>query len=236
VTVDTQAYEIRLAQALPPLRDRIARAAERAGTSPDQVTIVAVTKSHPLAACTAALAAGLRDLGENRVAELADKGAALADAEVNWHLIGHIQSRKAADAAAVADWIHSVDSLKLARRLSDAARGHGRTLSVLVQVNTSGEDAKSGYSAAQAEDEVGDLLDLAGLRVRGLMTMAPYTDDEGVVRTTFRRLRELHERLLGIAGYDGTELSMGMTNDFDVAIEEGSTMIRVGTALFGERT
>ena len=229
------AYRARLETVLPPLLDRMSSAAEASGRESDSVRLVAVTKSHPLEAVEAALACGLRDLGENRVAELASKAARITG-DVRWHMIGPVQSRKAADVAAVADVVHSLDRHKLARRLSNACHETQRTLAVLLQVNTSGEASKGGYSADEVLDEVGAVLELPHLEVRGLMTMAPYTDDSGLVRATFRRLRELHEQLLGIDDYTGTELSMGMTNDFEIAIQEGSTLVRVGTALFGERT
>lgn len=215
----------------------MARAAERSGRSAAEVRIVAVSKGHPLAAVRAALEAGISDLGENRVGEFTDKAARLGDeASVRWHFIGHIQSRKTGPVAQAADLVHSVDRLKLAGRLSRDAEQAGRVLPVLVQVNTSGEDSKGGFAPAEAEDALADLLELPGLDVRGLMTMAPFTTDEAVLRSTFRRLRELNERLGTSPAYRGTELSMGMSNDFEIAVEEGSTLIRVGTALFGERT
>ena len=229
------AYQKRLEAVLPPLLDRMSAAAESSGREPTSVRLVAVTKSHPLEAVEAALACGLCDLGENRVAELASK-AARVEGGVRWHMIGPVQSRKAADVAAVADVVHSLDRHKLARRLSTACGEAQRSLAVLLQVNTSGEASKGGYSPEQLVDEVGAVLELPHLEVRGLMTMAPFTEDSGLVRATFRRLRELHEQLQGIGNYTGTELSMGMTNDFEIAIQEGSTLVRVGTALFGERT
>lgn len=234
---DLSPYPGRLARTLPELQDRVARAAERSGRSAAEVRIVAVSKGHPLAAVRAALEAGISDLGENRVGEFTDKAARLGDeASVRWHFIGHIQSRKTGPVAQAADLVHSVDRLKLAGRLSRDAEQAGRVLPVLVQVNTSGEDSKGGFAPAEAEDALADLLELPGLDVRGLMTMAPFTTDEAVLRSTFRRLRELNERLGTSPAYRGTELSMGMSNDFEIAVEEGSTLIRVGTALFGERT
>lgn len=234
---DLSPYASRLARTLPELQDRVARAAERSGRSAVDVRIVAVSKGHPLAAVRAALEAGISDLGENRVGEFTDKAAGLGDGvTVRWHFIGHIQSRKTGPVAQAADLVHSVDRLKLARRLSRDAELAGRVLPVLVQVNTSGEDSKGGFVPAEAEDAWAGLLQLPGLDVRGLMTMAPFTPDEAVLRSTFRRLRELNERLGTSPAYGGTELSMGMSNDFEIAVEEGSTLIRVGTALFGERT
>jgi pyridoxal phosphate enzyme (YggS family) len=229
-------YRATLQEALPRVRDAIARAAQRAGREPEAVRVVAVTKAHPLAALTAALEAGLSDLGENRVEELEWKRAEIVDVPAHWHMVGHVQSRKAARVTAVADIVHSVDSVKLARRLSAAAVESGRTLDVLIQVNTSGEASKSGLSPDEALETVQQVLELGGLRVEGLMTMAPFTDNEGRLRDAFRGLRETLEAARKLSEKVGSELSMGMTNDFGIAIEEGSTMVRLGTALFGKRS
>jgi hypothetical protein len=226
-----QEYAARLERTLPELRERVRRVAEGAGRDPASVRIVAVTKSHPLDAVDAALAAGLHDLGENRVEELEEKRAARPDAPATWHLIGHVQSRKARRAAELADLVHSVDSLRLAEKLAQ----EGREVAVLAQVNTSGEGSKGGFALEGAVEAIHEVAELPGLRVRGLMTMAPFVDDERVLRAAFASLRETGERLRRVTDRVGRELSMGMTNDLDVAIREGSTMIRVGTALFGER-
>lgn len=228
-------YEARLRETLPRVREAMAEAATRAGRSPDGVRLVAVTKAHPLEAVRAALGAGLIDLGENRVEELEWKRAEVDDPRARWHMVGHVQSRKAPRAAQLADLIHSVDTVKLARRLDAAAEALGRDLAVLVQVNTSGEEAKSGLSAEEAVEAVHEVLALPRLEVRGLMTMAPLGAGEAVLRSTFGGLRETLERLRALDGRVGHELSMGMTEDFGIAIEEGSTMVRVGTALFGRR-
>jgi pyridoxal phosphate enzyme (YggS family) len=228
-------YRATLQEALPRVREAIARAAQRAGREPEAVRVVAVTKAHPLAALAAALEAGLSDLGENRVEELEWKRAQMPDAAARWHMVGHVQSRKAARVTAVADIVHSVDSVKLARRLSAAAAETGRTLDVLLQVNTSGEASKSGLDPEKALEAVQQVLELGGLRVEGLMTMAPFTDNEGRLRDAFRGLRETLEAARKLSENVGSELSMGMTNDFGIAIEEGSTMVRLGTALFGKR-
>jgi hypothetical protein len=226
-----QEYAARLERTLPELRERVRRVAEGAGRDPASVRIVAVTKSHPLDAVDAALAAGLHDLGENRVEELEEKRAARPDAPAIWHLIGHVQSRKARRAAELADLVHSVDSLRLAEKLAQ----EGREVAVLAQVNTSGEGSKGGFALEGAVEAIHEVAELPGLRVRGLMTMAPFVDDERVLRAAFASLRETGERLRRVTDRVGRELSMGMTNDLDVAIREGSTMIRIGTALFGER-
>ena len=155
--------------------------------------------------------------------------------EPRWHMVGHVQSRKAARVAAVADIVHSVDSMKLARRLSAAAADQDGTLDVLIQVNTSGEASKSGLAQERALETIQEMSELGGLRVEGLMTMAPFTDNEGRLRDAFRGLRETLDAARKLSSNVGGELSMGMTNDFGIAIEEGSTMVRLGTALFGKR-
>ena len=197
--------------------------------------IVAVTKGHPLAAAEAAVASGLLDLGENRVGELERRVARLGEAPVRWHMIGHVQSRKARGAADFADLVHGVDRMKLAGKLSRLGEAGGGRLDVLVQINASGEAAKWGFPAAGALDAIGRVAELGGLRVLGLMTMAPFTRDEGRLREVFATNRELMERAAADGALEGRELSMGMSNDYELAVEEGSTMVRLGTALFGER-
>lgn len=236
-------FRRRIEEALPRVLDRIAAAAERSGRDPAAVRIVAVTKGHPPEAVEAVLGAGLVDVGENRVEELEEKAPAFQARGVRWHMIGHVQSRKAARAARLAGFLHSVDSLRLAGRLSRAAEGAGKRLPVLVQVNASGEAAKGGFLVAGPQgpastevlERIAEIAALPGLRPVGLMTMAPFTSDDSVVRATFRRTRELLEAASGIKGLDGRELSMGMSNDYETAVEEGSTMVRLGTTLLGER-
>jgi hypothetical protein len=228
-------YRAWLAETLPRLRDRIARAAREAGRDPGAVTVVAVTKGHPASALEAALQAGLADLGENRVEEMEEKVAVLGRGAARWHMVGHVQSRKAGRALAVADLIQSVDTLALAERMSRLASESGRDAQVLVQVNTSGEESKSGVDAECAVEEVHRIAELGGVHVAGLMTMAPFVDDERVLQGAFARLRGIGERVRAVAPSVGLELSMGMTNDLEVAVREGSTMVRIGTALFGER-
>lgn len=227
-------YHALLERTLPQVRAAIAAAESSAGRAEGSVRLVAVTKGHDVAAVRAALAHGLEDLGENRVGELEHKVAEVGREGVRWHMIGHLQRRKAPRALEVADLIHSVDTLRLAERLSRVADG-GAPAGVLVQVNTSGEDAKSGFSQARAVEAVLAVSELPSLDVRGLMTMAPFVDDEQVLRTTFRRLRETLDEVRRHRPAVGPELSMGMTNDLGLAIEEGSTMVRIGTALFGDR-
>lgn len=231
----SETYAQRLATALPRVRERIHRAADAAGRPAEDVRLVAVTKSHPFEAVEAALAAGLTDLGENRVEELEAKVAHFGSDGVRWHMIGHLQSRKAKRAAAVAHLVHSVDSLRLAQRISRAAVENERVVHVLAQVNTSGEESKSGFTTVGAIDELQEMVELPGLSVDGLMTMAPFVDDEAVLSEAFGRLRRLSEQLRAEGTSIGPELSMGMTNDMEIAIREGSTMVRIGTALFGPR-
>lgn len=232
-------YDARLREALPLVRERIEAARRRAGGG--AVTLVAVTKGHPLAAVEAALAAGLRECGENRVPELEEKRFALAEgggpAAVHWHLIGHLQRNKVRRALPLFDLVHSVDTERLAAELSAEAVRGGVEASALLQVNVSGEATKSGFTDDDAFIEAaGRITALPSLRVRGLMTMAPYTDDERVLREVFRRTRELFGRCAReVPRFEATHLSMGMSNDFEIAIEEGSNMVRLGTVLFGER-
>ena len=228
-------YAQRLVTTLPAVRERIERAASAAGRPTDAVRLVAVTKSHPFEAVEAALAAGLTDLGENRVEELEAKVEHFGSDGVTWHMIGHLQSRKAKRAAAVAHVVHSVDSLRLAQKISRAAVENEWVVHVLAQVNTSGEESKSGFTPESADEELPAMAELPGLSVDGLMTMAPFVDDEVVLGSAFARLRTLSEQLRDGGAAVGPELSMGMTNDLEIAIREGSTMVRIGTALFAQR-
>jgi pyridoxal phosphate enzyme (YggS family) len=228
-------YE-RLPAQLAEVQDRIAAAQQRAGRS-DAVRIVAVTKGHTAAAVEAAVNAGLRDVGENRVQELEEKRAAVgAAAQVVWHLIGHLQRNKVRRAIHLFDTIHSIDSLRLAEELSAEAVRGGVTVRGLVQVNVSGEASKGGFDAAAGVDRIATVAALPALAIEGLMTMAPFTDDERVVRATFAGARALLEQCVNErVPLRAHELSMGMSGDYEIAIEEGSTMVRLGTVLFGER-
>jgi pyridoxal phosphate enzyme (YggS family) len=221
------------------VRERIARAAARAGRDPAGITLVAVSKTHPPEAVREAFAAGLRDFGENRVQEAEPKIAALADlrAGLRWHMVGHLQGNKARRAVALFDRIHSVDGPALARRMEHAA-AEARTLArVLVQVDLAGEETKFGLDTTHLFPALAELRGFKSLRVEGLMVMPPYDEDPERVRPFFRRLRELREELAAEGAEPGAlrELSMGMSHDFEVAIEEGATMVRVGTAIFGPR-
>jgi pyridoxal phosphate enzyme (YggS family) len=223
------------------IRDRIATAAVRAGRDPAGITLMAVSKTFPPETIHQAYETGIRVFGENRVQEFAGKADALKTLNgAHWHMIGHLQTNKAAKAAELFDAVDSVDSLKLAEKLNDAAQGRSKTLRILLEVNVGGETAKTGLPAAS--DELEYLLAaaprLTSLEIRGLMTIPPFTDDPQAARPYFRKLRELRDNITArrLPAVRMETLSMGMSHDFDVAIEEGSTCVRVGTGIFGERT
>jgi pyridoxal phosphate enzyme (YggS family) len=227
------------------VQERIAAAARRAGRDPAEVTLVAVTKTHPPEVIEAAYLAGLRHFGENRVEEAAPKIQAVAawlaaqkpDADSPiWHMVGHVQSRKAEEAAGPYALIHSVDSVKLARRLDRFASEKGRRLPILLEVNVSGEASKYGFRPTEVADALTEIATLSSLQVQGLMTMAPIVSDPEMARPVFRALRALRDDLAcRFPQMDWRHLSMGMTDDFEVAIEEGATLVRIGRAIFGER-
>lgn len=215
-----------LGERLNAVRERIARAAERAHRDPQTILLLAVTKVFPATVIEEAYALGLREFGENYVQELEGKYGQVHNLEgVRFHLIGHLQSNKSGKAAELFDVVQTVDSAKLARRLSDA----GRSLEVMLEVKLAPEEAKSGAAPEELPDLIAAVQALARLRLTGLMTMPPWSDDSEASRPYFRRLRELAER------HGLPQLSMGMSGDLEVAIEEGSTCVRVGTALFGKR-
>jgi len=223
------------------IRERIATAARKAGRSPDSVALMAVTKTHPPELVREAYGAGLRLFGENRVQEFSGKAGALVElSEAKWHMIGHLQTNKATKAVELFAAVDSVDSVNLAEKLNSAAQKVGKKLPVLIEVNVGGEEAKSGVATDSQELE--QLLTaparLDALAFRGLMTVPPLTDDPEGARPFFRILRELRDRIASrnFSGITMDVLSMGMSHDFEVAIEEGSTCVRVGTAIFGERT
>jgi pyridoxal phosphate enzyme (YggS family) len=228
-------YEARLRENLPRVEARIAAAQERSGRSAP-VTLVAVTKTHPPAAVRAALAVGLRSIGENRVQELEAKVTEVGRDSADWHLIGHLQRNKVRRALALFDLIESVDSYPLAQELSAEAERAGREVEALVELNVSGEASKSGFSPDEGLDAVAAVAALPHLRVRGLMTIGPLTDDAAAIRAAFVRMRRLYDDCArDVPGFEARWLSMGMSGDFEVALEEGSTLIRLGTVLFGER-
>ena len=213
---------------LRDVQGRIARACERSHRSPGEITLVVITKEVGVSAIRAAFDCGIRDFGENRVQEAEDKIAQLSGLkpDVTWHMVGHLQSNKARTAVDLFDIIHSIDSVRLAEILSRRAE---KSFPVLLQVNVSGEATKGGFVMGEIVNAVNEIKKVSNLKVIGLMTIAPLAADPEEIRPVFRKLRELRDSL-------GLEhLSMGMTDDFEVAVEEGATMLRVGRAIFGER-
>ena len=219
------------------VRERVGAACRRCGRAPDDVKLLAISKTFPPESIRAAYEVGLRDLGENRVQEAKAKRPALADLSITWHLVGHLQTNKAKAARELFHWVHSVDSFRLAQKLDQAAAPGGR-LPILLEVNLGGEESKAGVGAPEIAQLAEQISQLATLEIRGLMVIPPFFDDPEQVRPYFRRLRELAQEIdaRGIANVSMRELSMGMSNDFEVAIEEGATIIRVGTAIFGPRS
>ena len=225
------------------VQDQIVQAAKVAGRDPATVKLVVVSKGHPVEGVRAALNAGVRVFGENYAQEgLSKKIACSGWAGVEWHMIGHVQSRKAKIVVEHYDWLHSLDSLKLARRLDRFASEFDQHLPVLLECNVSGEESKFGFSAWNEIDwprlieELSSLFELKNLTVRGLMTMAPFLEDPEGARPYFQRLRKLRDYLMEQFPHgDWSELSMGMSGDYPVAIEEGSTLVRIGTAILGRR-
>ena len=222
---------------LKAVNERIETAALACGRDPKTVRLVAVSKTVPAHSILAAIRAGVTDLGENYVQEVLEKIETLRGEKVSWHFIGHLQSNKAKHAVRLFDLIHSVDSVKLARELNKRSSDLGKTQNILVQVNISGEATKSGVEADQAIDLVGQIAPLENLAVCGLMTMPPYFDAPEKARPHFRALKALQNliRKQRIPNVRMSELSMGMSGDFEAAIDEGATLVRIGTAVFGER-
>lgn len=220
-----------LAERVADIRARIAAAVSRGGHG-QNVTIVAVTKTHGPEAARAAYEAGLHDVGENKVQEALTKMSAV-DVPVRWHLIGHLQRNKVKSLDRFV-LLHSLDSARLADAVCAFGIARGRAVDVLVELNLSGERSKGGYTAAELLPEAERFARLSGLRVRGVMTMATFSASEPELRRTFAEAREARAVLAG-AGHPAAELSMGMSNDYEVAVEEGATMVRLGTSLFGAR-
>lgn len=216
------------------VHERIRAACERAGRPPDSVTLVAVSKGQPPDAVRAAAGLGQFVFGENKVQEAKAK-IPLCPARLRWHMIGHLQTNKCRDAVSLFEMVHSVDSLHLAEELQKQADKHGRTLPVLLEVNIAGEASKFGYAPEQLLADLPAINALGRIEIHGLMTMAPWSPNPGRARPVFCRARELKERCENLLGAPLPHLSMGMTGDFEAAIEEGATLVRIGTALFGER-
>lgn len=235
--MSTDALDSGIAGRLTAIRHRIASAAIRSGRSPEAVRLIAVSKTFGADAVRAAHAAGQVDFGENRVQEALGKQAETADLPLRWHLIGHLQSNKANKVPGAFACVQSVDRLELLERLARAADAVGQPLSVLLQVDLAHETTKSGADEADIRPLLARARELGSVRIEGLMLLPPYADDLEEVRPWFRRLRALRDTLLaeGTPADQLRELSMGMSHDFEVAIEEGATMVRVGSALFGAR-
>jgi hypothetical protein len=218
------------------VQERIAAAAKRAGRDPSSVKLVTVTKTIDIEQIRVAVAAGAAVLGENRVQEAREKIERLGNV-ASWHLIGTLQSNKAKYAVKLFDLVHSVDTLELAKEIDRQAARIGKTQDVLIEVNIAGEASKSGVPLNAAIDLVRDAAGLKHIRIKGLMTMPPYSENPEDSRQHFRKLRELSGSVTkdNVHGVSMQELSMGMSGDFEVAVEEGATLVRVGTAIFGER-
>ncbi len=229
----------RIESNLAEVKDRIAAAARRAGRDPQQVRLVVVSKGRPPEEIRIAHQAGARAFGENRVEEGLPKIEGLADlSEVEWHMVGHVQSRKARQVVPAFAWVHSLDRLKIARLLDQGAGQAGQRLKVFLECNVSGEEAKSGWRLVDRKaweailPELEQVARLTSLNVRGLMTMAPWGSAAGQARPVFAALRELLSFVCARLGVSWSELSMGMTDDFETAIEEGATCVRIGRAVF----
>jgi pyridoxal phosphate enzyme (YggS family) len=223
-----------IADNLSRVREQIAQAAARAGRDAAAIRLIAVTKTFPAETIRAAYECGLREFGENRVQEFAGKLPQLNLPEARYHLIGHLQSNKVPQAMNF-DWIHTVDTERLARRLDETAAQAGKILSALVQIKLDSDPGKSGVPESEVDKLISCMASLPHLKLKGLMTLPPFTADAEGARPYFRKMRELRDRLRQ-KGYEQVEeISMGMTHDFPVAIEEGATMVRIGTAIFGPR-
>jgi len=226
--IDKDVLQQEVAANVTSVKKRIEVAAARSHRDSGDVRLIAVSKNFPAAVVRAAYACGLRDFGENRVQEAEAKYGELADirGEMMLHMVGHLQTNKVKDALKLVDIIHSVDSVKLAQEISSRAV---KKVPVLIEVNVAGEESKYGLSGGQLKDVIIAIGDLPNIEIKGLMTVAPYVEDPEEVRPVFSRLKRLND------SFGFKELSMGMTDDFEVAIEEGATMIRIGRAIFGER-
>jgi len=229
---------------LNEIRERIARSARRAGRTPEELTLIAVSKTHTAESVQSALAAGVADFGENRVQEAEEKILTVGRAvpggasRPRWHLIGHLQSNKARRAVKLFDMIHTIDSSELIERLERMCMEEGRAeLPLLLQVDLAGEETKAGARPEMLPELIAQAASCKHVRLAGLMTLPPFYEETERVRPFFRRLRELRDELRGSGAFgEGRgELSMGMSHDFEVAIEEGATMVRIGTAIFGAR-
>ena len=224
---------------LKNVRRKIVTAAQRSGRRAEEITLIAISKTHPTETLRMALEIGITDLGENRVQEAEEKIVTLGRKAARWHLVGHLQSNKVRRAVTLFDYLHSLDSLELARRLERLCVEEGREeFPVLVQIKLGGEESKTGIDPRELPDLLEEIKSCKRLRLTGLMTLPPYFENPDCARPFFKTLRELRDELK-LKGHFGDlpgELSMGMSHDFEIAIEEGATMVRVGTAIFGERS
>jgi PLP dependent protein len=219
------------------VNERIAAAAGRSGRSRDAVTLLAATKTVAPELIREGVAAGISAMGENRIQEAADKIPALHGVDIDWHFIGHLQSNKARQAVRLFPTIQSVDSVELARTLQRVASDEGKWVRVLLEVNTSGEPSKHGFAPTEVERAALEIQSMSALEIEGLMTIGPLTNDAHETRQSFRLLKGLQDQLAArYTDSDWDTLSMGMTDDFEIAVEEGSTLVRVGRAIFGARS
>ncbi len=228
-----------LRERLENVRGKITTAARRSGRSPESITLVAISKTHPAETLKAAIAIGVTDLGENRVQEAAEKIVSIGRHAARWHLVGHLQANKVRRAVTLFDYLHSLDSVELARRLERLCVEEGRDeFPVLIQIKLGGEESKTGIDPGELPQLLAEIKLCERLRLIGLMVLPPYFENPDCARPFFKTLRELREELKrqGHFGELPGELSMGMSHDFEIAIEEGATMVRVGTAIFGERS
>lgn len=216
-------------QSLTAVQNRIADAAKRAGRKPSDITLVAVTKTHSPEEINEAIACGVTDIGENKVQEILSKYDAVTTG-VRWHLIGHLQTNKVKSVVDKICMIHSVDSLHLAEEIDKRCKAIGKTMDILIQVNAAGEEQKSGVSPKEVLPLYNEVSKFENLKVRGLMQIAPETDNPESIRKYFKEVKEIYDSIPGL-----DVLSMGMSGDYEIAIEEGATMVRIGTAIFGER-
>ena len=225
-----------LSENLRTIENRINSACACCGRDRNEVLLIAVSKTKPLSLLEEAYACGVRDFGENRVQELSQKADSMPK-DIRWHMIGHLQKNKVKAAVRHAYMIHSLDSISLAQAISSEAVKQSKTVSVLLEVNIAGEESKFGYSPSELLTDLSEIAALPNIRIKGLMTIAPFTDSPETNRDYFKQLKELAVdiRNKNIDNVDMDVLSMGMSGDFQVAIEEGATMVRVGTSIFGER-
>jgi len=218
------------------VEENITDACKKANRNVEDVTLIAVSKTKPVSLLEEAYQNGIRDFGENRVQEMSQKAELMPD-DIRWHMIGHLQKNKVKPAVKYAYMIHSVDSLALAKEISDEAVKQAKTIPILLEVNVAGEESKFGYSASEVLTDISLIASLPNIKIKGLMTIAPFTDIPESNRCYFQQLKELSVdiRNKNIDNVDMDILSMGMSGDFEIAIEEGAGMVRVGTSIFGER-